>query len=103
MFSTLCSSSLASSESETCVLTPGSSSGSSKASLDSSSNEKSALGPRVAELGIEDGVTTNEDPSFTAYERATKGVAGRNRGGLSNDNSLSLGDLLGRNRLKWRN
>ena len=103
MFSTLCSSSLASSESETCVLTTGSSSGSLKASLDSSLNKKFALGPPLAELGIKDEVTTNEDPSFTAYERATKGVAGRNRGGLSNDNSLSLGDLLGKNRLRWRN
>ena len=26
----------------------------------------------MAKLGIEDGVTTSENPSFTAYERATK-------------------------------
>lgn len=34
---------------------------------------KFASSPRVAELGIEDGVTTKEEPSFTAWEKAMKG------------------------------
>ena len=43
----------------------GSSSGSSRTSLDPS-EDKSTLGPHVAELGMEEGVITNEEPSFTA-------------------------------------
>ena len=43
----------------------GSSSGSSRMSSDSS-EDKSALEPRMAELGMEDRVTTREEPSFTA-------------------------------------
>ena len=43
----------------------GSSSGSLRTSLDPS-EDKSTLGPHVAELGMEEGVTTNEEPSFTA-------------------------------------
>jgi len=58
--------SLSSSESETCVFMMGSSSESSKTSFDPSLKDKSASGPQVAELGIEDGVTTKKEPSFTA-------------------------------------
>lgn len=47
---------------------------SSKTSSNPSLEEKSALGPRVAELGIEDQVTTKGEPSFTARERAMKGL-----------------------------
>ena len=43
----------------------GSSSGSSSMSSDPS-EDKSASGPRVAELGMEEGVTTKEEPSFVA-------------------------------------
>jgi len=43
----------------------GSSSRSSRTSSDPS-KDKSASGPRVAELGMEEGVTTKEEPSFTA-------------------------------------
>ena len=70
-----CSSpSLASSESKTHVFTTGSSSKSLKTSSDPSSKDKSALGPRVAKLGIEDGVTTKEESFFTFWERAIKGL-----------------------------
>ena len=71
--STLCSSSLVSLESETCVLITGLSSESSRTSSDPSLEDKSTSGSRVAELGIQDRVTTSEDPSFMACERATKG------------------------------
>ena len=53
------------SESEILFFRTGSSSGSSRMFLDSS-EDKFASRPRVAELGIEDGVTTKEEPSFTA-------------------------------------
>ena len=43
----------------------GSSSKSSRTSLDPL-EDKSTSGPRVAELGIEEGITTNEESSFTA-------------------------------------
>ena len=43
----------------------GSSSRSSRTSLDPL-EDKSTSGPRVAELGIEEGITTNEESSFTA-------------------------------------
>jgi len=35
--------------------------------------DKSVSGPRVVELGMEEGVTTREEPSFTSWERAAKG------------------------------
>ena len=54
-----------SSELEILFFRMGLSSGSSRMSLDSS-KDKSASRPRVAELGIEDEVTTKEEPSFTA-------------------------------------
>ena len=60
------SSSLATLESETCVYTTGSSLESLKTFLDPPSEDKSTAGPWVTELGIEDGVTTNEEPSFMA-------------------------------------
>ena len=50
----------------------GSSSRSSRISSDSS-EDKSASSPRVAEIGMEEGVTTKEEPSFTAWDRAAKG------------------------------
>ena len=37
------------------------------------SKDKFELGPRVAELGIEEGITTREAPPFTAWEIAAKG------------------------------
>ena len=37
------------------------------------SEDKSVSGPRVAELGMEEGVTTREEPSFTAWDRVAKG------------------------------
>ena len=46
--------------------------GSSRMSLDPS-EDKSILGPRVAELGMEEGVTTREAPPFAAWEIAAKG------------------------------
>ena len=37
------------------------------------SEDKSVSGPRVAESGMEEGVTTREAQSFTTGERAAKG------------------------------
>ena len=37
------------------------------------SEDKFVSGPRIAELGMEEGVTTREEPSFTAWERVEKG------------------------------
>jgi len=54
-----------SSESETLFFMVGSSSGSSRTSLDPSEN-KFASDPCVVELRMEEGVTTKEEPSFTA-------------------------------------
>lgn len=51
----------------------GSSFESSRTSSDPSFEGKFALGPRVVELGIEDGVTTKEELSLTACEMAMKG------------------------------
>lgn len=62
------------SKSETRVFMTSSSSKSSRKSSDPSSKDKSASAPRVADLGIEDGVTTKKEPSFTAWERAMKGL-----------------------------
>ena len=56
---------LSSSKSEAHVFMTGSSLESLKTSFDPSSKDKSASGSRVAKLGIEDGVTTKEEPSFT--------------------------------------
>ena len=52
-------------DSKILLLKTGSSSGSSRISSDSS-EDKSASGPRVAEIGMEEGVTTKEELSFTA-------------------------------------
>ena len=76
------SSSLALLESETCFLTTGSSSESSRTSSDPSLEDKSASGPRVVELGIKEGVTTNEEPFFIAWEKATKGSLANITGGV---------------------
>ena len=54
-----------SSESEIIFFKTGSSSGSSRASSDPT-EDKFVLGPRVAELGMEERVTTSEEPSFAA-------------------------------------
>ena len=54
-----------SSESEIIFFSIGALSGSSRMSLDPS-EDKSESSPRVAELGMEEGVTTREEPSFTA-------------------------------------
>jgi len=54
-----------SSESEILFFKTGSLSGSSRTSSEPS-EDKSTSGPRVAELGMEAGVTTSEEPSFTA-------------------------------------
>ena len=61
-----------SSESETVLFNTGTSSGSSKMSADSS-EDKSRSGPRVAEPGMEEGVTTSEALPFTAWEISAKG------------------------------
>ena len=58
------SSSSSSSESEILFFMVGSSSESSRTSSNLS-EDKSASSPRVAELGMEEGVTTKEEPSFT--------------------------------------
>ena len=65
--------SLSSSESETLVFMTGSSSESSRTSSDPLSKDKSTSSPRVAELGMEDGVTTKEESSFIAWKIAMKG------------------------------
>ena len=54
-----------SSDSKILFFMVGSSSGSSRTSLDPS-EDKFASSPRVAELGMEEGVTTKEKSSFTA-------------------------------------
>ena len=58
---------------KTLVFMTGSSSESSRTSSNPSSENKSASSLRVAELGMEDGVTIKEEPSFTTWEKATKG------------------------------
>ena len=60
------------SESEILFFRIGVSSGSSGMSSDPS-EDKSVSGPHVAELGMEEGVTTREAVSFVAWERAAKG------------------------------
>ena len=65
MNSASCSAISSSSESEILFFMVSSSLSSSRMSLDPS-EEKSASGPRVAELRMEEGVTTKEEPSFTA-------------------------------------
>ena len=86
MASASCSSpSLFSLELETHVFTTSSFLEFSKTSSDPSSEDKPALGPRVAELGIEDGVTTKQEPSFTAWERAMKGSLVDMTGGVARE------------------
>ena len=58
--------SLPSSESKTRVYATGSFSESSKTSSNLSSKDKFVSSPRVTKLGIKDGVTTKEEPSFMA-------------------------------------
>ena len=52
-------------ESKILFFKTSSSFGSSRMSLDPS-KDKSTSGPRVVELGMEEGATTSEEPSFTA-------------------------------------
>ena len=54
------------SESKTLFFATSSSLESSRTSLYPSSENKSASGPQVAKIGMDKGVTTNEEPSFTA-------------------------------------
>ena len=57
-----------SSDSKTVVFMTSSSLESSRTSLNPSSEDKFALGPRVAELGVDERVATKEEPSFTAID-----------------------------------
>ena len=61
-----------SSESEILFFNTGASLGSLKMSSDPS-EDKSGSRPRVAELGMEEGVTTSETLPFAAWEIAVKG------------------------------
>ena len=63
----------ASSELETLIFITGSSSESSRTSLDPSSRDNSTLGTWVVEVRIEEGVTTNKDLPLTACERVVEG------------------------------
>ena len=72
---------MASSEPETHALTIGSSPESSRTVSDPLLEDMSTSSPRVAKLGIKDGVTTSEDPLFMAYERAAKGLLAKITGG----------------------
>ena len=73
MASNLCSSLEASSKSKTYIFKTSSSFESSRTSSNPLSRDKSASGPWVAKVGMEDGVTTNDYPSLTACERVAKG------------------------------
>ena len=64
MASVSCSPPSSSSKLETFFFTMGSSSSSLRTSSIPSSEDKSALGPQVVELGIKEGVITKEEPSF---------------------------------------
>lgn len=77
--------SLSSSKSETLVFITGSSSKSSRTSSNPSSEDKFASSPQVAKLGMEEGVTTKEEPSFMAQERATKGSLAKMTGRVSGE------------------
>ena len=61
-----------SSESEIVFFSTGASSGSLKMSADPS-EDRSRSGPWVAELGMEEGLTTREAQSFAAWEIVAKG------------------------------
>ena len=66
MASVSCSPPSSSSKLETLFFVMESSLKSSKTSSDPSSEDKSASGPLMVELGIEEGVTTKKEPSFMA-------------------------------------
>ena len=55
----------------------------SRTSSDSLLEDKSASDFQVAELGMDEGVTTNEEPSFPAWDRATKGSLMEMTGGVT--------------------
>ena len=57
-----------SSDLETVVIMTNSSSESSRTSSNPSSEDKSALGPQAAELGMDERVTTKEEPSFMVVD-----------------------------------
>lgn len=63
----------ASSELETLIFITGSSSESSRTSLDPSSRDNSTSGTWVVEVRIEEGVTTNKDLPLIACERVVEG------------------------------
>ena len=69
-------------DSEILLPKTGSSSGSLRTSSDSS-EDKAASSPRVTEIGMEEGVTTKVEPSFTAWERAAKGSPVAKYGGVT--------------------
>lgn len=93
---TLYSSSEALSELETYVFTTSLSLESSRTSSDPLSEKKFASGPRVAELGMEDGVITNEDRSLTAYARVAKSLLVEiTGGGVAGEVLLAWDALLG--------
>ena len=55
----------------------------SRTSSDSLLEDKSASDFQVAELGMDEGVTTNEEPSFPAWDRAMKGSLTEMTGGVT--------------------
>lgn len=63
----------------------GSSSESSRTSSDPSLEDKSASGPQVAKLGMDEGMITKEEPSFTAWEREMKGSLVEITGGVAGE------------------
>lgn len=90
MASTLCSSSMALSESKTYILTTSLSLESSRTSSDPSSKDKSTSCPQVATLGIENGLMTSEDLFFIAYEWVAKELLAEITGGGVTGEVLSV-------------
>ena len=77
---------------ETFVFIIGSSSESSRASLGPSLGDNSTSSTWVAEMGIKEGVTSNEDPPLTTCEMAAKGSLAKTTGeGGDKRSSLGLG------------
>ena len=58
---------------------------SSRTSLDPSSEDKSTSGPWVVKLRMDEGVTTKEKPSFSTWERATKGSMAKMTRGVAGE------------------
>ena len=89
-----------SSESEILFFKMGASSGSSRMSSDPS-QDKSVSGPRIVELGMEEGVTTREAPPFVTWEITAKGVTGGNNKRQNRESGLGLNSDK-RNGSLWR-